>query len=482
MSSLKRSPLILCFSMVLSFPALAQQAVVIEKDNPNEPVSFVPLADSNQTMVSVQAAAAKVEPTPSYTERLDDLVTAYELGEGRVFLEKAERGELFYALGRETIMAKPEDRNWGNYRSLAYQAALQNARAEYIEWLNKTTTASTATQLFDNAGQMPEFTLDEIGSRNKISEVLNKALAVTSGKLDAQLMEMGIDAEEFKAASEEKRATLFRDAITTRVRTRAIGDLSGIIPVKTFEAFDEKGNHEVAVAIVASERMRQFVADVTRSKGDFVPEPNRAGDLTLMERLRTNKGALLDDFGIRKMYDQEGYPVLVSFGQSSNPYRDGSSRQAANGRKVSFEHAKAQASANFAYLFKSSGVSSSIASQSAEEKNIGVARLEGVDQLLSEESTMSFLATLDKTINTQGSVKNMAGTRELFRWTAKHPMYGHEINGVVYIWHPRAEQQARALKNFTPKKKVAATAVKPVVEQGTAGVSQSRSLMSADDF
>ena len=29
-------------------------------------------------------------------------------------------------------------------------------------------------------------------------------------------------------------------------------------------------------------------------------------------------------------------------------------------------------------------------------------------------------------------------------------MHGHEINGVVYLWHPLVEQNARQLRDFKP--------------------------------
>jgi hypothetical protein len=60
-------------------------------------------------------------------------------------------------------------------------------------------------------------------------------------------------------------------------------------------------------------------------------------------------------------------------------------------------------------------------------------------------------------------------------------MHGHEINGVVYLWHPLVEQNARQLRDFKPtRNSQSGQANERPANQ--AGSSQSRNLMSADDF
>jgi hypothetical protein len=225
---------------------------------------------------------------------------------------------------------------------------------------------------------------------------------------------------------------------------------------------------------------RFLTLDVIKSKGDIAAKPDRAASKTVMEQLRSNKAALLDEFGIRRIYDEQGYPVLVSFGQSSNPYRGSNYQTRADNRDISYASAKSQAYANFAYLFKSTGSSTESNSQKASRTTTGVARAEQNGIINSEESALTFIKAIDREISARGKVNNLTGTKELFRWTAKHPFHGHEINGVVYIWHPIAEQNARSLKNFKPKKVTAVTHTQK--QKTTAGVSSSADRMRADDF
>lgn len=414
--------------------------------------------------------------------KIDDMIAEYESsGPGQSFRKKADQGMLFYTTAAANVMVKPESRDWGNARVMAYKEALLKAQAKYIEFLGVSTTANSVSELFDDASQMPSFTEKELRSSNKLMELIDKAVAVTSGKLDEKLREMNIDPEEFNKAPREKRALLFERSVEEAVTTKARQSLTGVIPVKTFEAYSKEGDHVVAVAIVASEKFRQFVHDIARSKGDISLLSDKAASATIVERLRKDPTALINEFGIRRMYDEQGYPVLVSFGQSSNPYRGSDYQQRADSRELSFSYSKSQAYGNFAYLFNSMGASEQKSSQKMQNKRIGIVREEDQSISETEEAVVDFVSTMDREISARGSVTNLPGTKELFRWTKKHPMYGHEINGVVYIWHPVSEQIARDMRNFKPKNQAAEKTKKNTIK-GQQGTSQSRDLMSVDDF
>lgn len=410
---------------------------------------------------------------------IDDMIAEYRRTEGRGFVDKTRSGKLYFGVGQANVMLRPESRDWGNARVMAYKEALLNAKADYLTHLGTSVVASSATRLFDDASQMPEFTPAELTSRNKLEEVLNKAVAVAGGVLDEKLTDLGIDPEEFRSAPSEKRAVMFERSVSDSVTQRARHELTGVIPVKSFEASDADGNHVVAVAIVASPKMRAFIDDVIASKGDIAPNADKASSMPL-EQLFADKSALLNEFGIRRMYDDQGYPVLVSFGQSGNPYRGSDYQQLYDNRKVSFAAARADAFGNFATLFKSTGTFDETKSDVIRNQRVGIVRAEGRDISESEESSRAFIRALEQEMETTGRVKDLAGTRELLRWTAKHPTYGHEINGVVYVWHPVSEQNARQLRENRPQPKRQAEARQPV--NGQAGGSQSMKLMSADDF
>ncbi len=331
-------------------------------------------ADVQTSMEIAQAAQPEIED-PGL--KVEALIEEFETnGIGSKFRQRADRGELYYTTAIATVMAKPENREWGNFRVMAYKEALMKAQAKYVESLGVSIRSESVQKLFDDKTQMPNFTAEELRSSSKMMEVLNKAVAYAGGVLDQKLEELGIDPSEFNAAPPEKRAVMFERSVSERTISKARQSITGVIPVKTFEAYDSQGNHVVAVAIVASPRFRQFVEDVINSKGDIAPKPKRASVESIVSQLRTDKRALLDEFGIRRLYDEKGYPVLVSFGQSSNPYRGSDYQTRADNRDVSYAAAKGQAYANFAYLFKSTASSNETTEQKAKRSTVGIARKE----------------------------------------------------------------------------------------------------------
>jgi len=450
--------------------AYAQEAVEVQEISEQE-------LDTTAADIA-QAARPQVTDPGMEIEALIEDFEASPLGQSF-----RDRPGLFYTTASTVVMAKPESRDWGNARVMAYKEALLKAQAKYVEHLGVSVRTESINRLFDDKTQMPSFSEADLRASSKLGELFDKAVAVVGGKLDGELQEMGIDPAEFRAAPQEKRAKLFERSVAETTVTRARQTLTGVIPVKTFEAHNENGDHAVAVAIVASSKFRQFVHDIAQSKGDIAPDPAKASPQPLLQMLRSDKRALINEFGIRRMYDEQGYPVLISFGQASNPYRGDDYQQRADNRELSYAAAKASSYANFAYLFNATGASEQATSQKMSRQTSGVVRAEGQSITESEEQTQEFIQTIDREISARGSISNLPGTRELFRWSEKHPLYGHEINGVVYIWHPLSEQNARQLRDFKPAHTSSQGAQQPQNRSsGQAGTSQSRDLMSADDF
>ena len=436
---------------------------------------------TSQATTVDEAVAEAAEPAPvDPGMKLIEQIDAWKYGAGAALAERADNGDIFMAEGIAFVKVTPEANDWADHRLMAYKEALMNAQAQFIEFEGISTRAETLSKFFDDKSQMPSFSPEELQSSSKLEEVLNKAIALAGGKLDEQLNELGINPDEFNAAPPEKRARLFENSISEQVSTRARASLTGLMPVKTFEANDAQGRHAIAVVVVASDKMRQFVYDMKQSKGDLAPNPRKAGGPSLRERFSSNKSALIHEFGIRKMYDENGYPVLVSFGQSGTGYNGSDFNRQMNARKGAFMHAKADAYANFAYLLNAVGNAESTTRKSSMNVTDGVVRAEQGGVMESEETRTEMVKAINNEISARGSISDLPGTRQLLRWTAKHPQHGNEINGVVYVWHPVSEQNARDMRNFKPKRNEQAQTRK--ASTGTAETRQSRDLMSADDF
>ncbi|MBA1235312.1 DUF6844 domain-containing protein [Stutzerimonas nitrititolerans] len=482
-----KTALTLAFAAISTFslPIAAQATTEVQPQQAATPQLDSLQGPEQDALEAEIAAASAPEPMDPGTELMEQ-VDNWLSGGGAGLAAKAERGDVFLGQGFAVVKASPDSRDWADHRIMAYKEALMSAQSEFIQWEGIRARAETVSRFFDareDRSQMPTFEPEELQNTSKLAELLDKVLAVAGGKLDEQLRELGIDPEEFQAAPAEKRALLFENSINEKIAVSARASLTGLVPVKTFEAHDADGNHAIAVVVVASDKMRQFVHDMKSSRGDMAPDPKRASPVPLREQFAADKQALIKEFGIRKMFDENGYPVLISFGQSGTGYTGSDFSQKMDARKGAFLYAQADAYANFAYLLNSTGTAELETTRASRKTTEGIATLEKGGAVQSEESRMELVKRINNEIAARGSISDLPGTRQLLRWTAKHPQYGNEINGVVYIWHPVAEQSARDMRNFTPQR-ASQDRAEQVRESssGSAGTSQSRDLMSADDF
>lgn len=440
-------------------PATEQQAVAIEEA----------IADA--------AVPQVVDPRAE----LDELISIYnESGKGAAFQRRHDNRQLFYTVSRARVKVAADHPDWANFRVMAFEEALLKAQAEYMKFLGVTVRAK-ALQSVKEDPTMPEFTRDDLGNTNKFEEILDKAVTVLGAQLDSMLDENDIDPEKFKALPKEKKKDLLRNAIEKRTLTTASAELSGMIPVQTFEANNAEGRHEVAVAVVASPKFKSWVSSIITNKGNLKANPRKVGGATVRQIVGKNPAALFQQFGIRRIYNDKGYPVLVSYGQAGNSYTGNDYDERAEGREMALRHADAQAYANFAFLFKSHGMFSQEEGRKTIEKTVGKIQQEADGSTFSsKERSKEFVSTLNETISAKGHVSNLPGVRKLTTWVYKHPEYNQEIVGVIYTWSPQSNRLARELKRATRTNKPAA-AQKTQKRTSTNAV-MGQEMMDVDDF
>ncbi|MEZ6852951.1 DUF6844 domain-containing protein [Halodesulfovibrio aestuarii] len=440
-----------------------------------------PATQEQAAVIEEAVAEAAVPQVLDPRAELDELISIYNgKGKGALFLEKQDQGQIFYTVSRARVKVSADHPDWANFRTMAFEEAYLKAQAEYMKFLGVSVRAA-ALQSIKEDPTMPEFTREELGSTNKFEEILEKAVAVVGSKLDNMLSENGIDPEKFKALPREKKKELLRNTIEKRTVTTASAELSGMIPVQTFEANNSEGRHEVAVAVVASPKFKSWISSIIANKGDLRPNPRKVGGPSVRSIVGNKPAALFQQFGIRRIYNQDGYPVLVSYGQAGNAYTGTDYDERAEGREMAMRHADAQAYANFAFLFKSHGMFSQDAGRKEVEKTVGTVEQQADGSIFSsKERSKEFISTLNQTINAKGCIKNLPGVRKLTSWTYKHPEYNQEIVGVIYTWSPQSSKLATDLKKTVTAKKTAAAphAKKQVSPNAVMG----QEMMDVDDF
>ena len=210
---------------------------------------------------------------------------------------------------------RTDDKRWGKARSLAYTQAFIDATKQYVERTGQRIKNTSLRKYFEQDLDESELVYQPgETSDDYLSRVLTKAAALGERKLDQALAESGMSPDEIERMTPPQKKTTFSDVLSRRVATEAFGSANGLIPVKTFEAYDDEGNSAVGVVAVASPRMRHLARQVAKGK-PIRPDRDRARSPVADQVSALSDEDLLSEFGPRVWWDEHGYPMIVAFGQ-----------------------------------------------------------------------------------------------------------------------------------------------------------------------
>ena len=254
----------------------------------------------------------------------------------------------------------------------------------------------------------------------------------------------------------------------------SIGDLAGLTVMQTFEGHDGKGNHQIGLVAVVSPKMKSFAQSVLRLRGNFPADKAKAQDLRALVK---DKEALLQDFGTRWLYDQNGLPILVSFYQWGLDASGNDPILAAQARDIAVKKATELADAQIAeWLAASATLTTKSETDEKYEKAVDRA-IDGYVSQLSPSTTL--IDGLDEIFEQRAHVANLTGLKTLTTWGLKHPLSNQMVIGVVRIWSAAGETATRAVKDARPMQPPTETTSIP---NRPAGTVKGRDFNSADDF
>ena len=361
--------------------------------------------------------------------------------------------------------------DWVKARTIAVSDAYLQAQADYIVSQMQTILKSTVREFTKGPDVAPAYKQDP-RSTGQAADVLRKVLAVANGTLDEQLRGMGIDPQKYESAPEAQKIDLLRTTIKETVTKRAFGSVAGMMPVMTFEGNDGAQNYQVGVVAVASNLMVDFARQVLTARGQFVPDPKKASDTT---RLYSSAEQLLHQFGVRRCFDEQGLPIIVSFAQWGSSYRGTDQAMAANYRDAARAQAVSQADGQIADFLKGSASSDSTTNTGQEIAK--VASL--LPDSTTEEDTKTISDTVKQSIKRISAVQ-LSGVRTLRSYTLKHPASSTPILGVIRMWSAASEQNMRSMMNVG--KPISPSTPGATGTRTPAGVTKSQELMDTSDF
>lgn len=366
------------------------------------------------------------------------------------------------AYGDAIVKVKSDNYKWIDARSMAYTEALIDAYTKIALEQSTTNQNIILKELIDDQTPLNEEDLkteqkegtvwnkieDFAGEKTakQLDVLLDKAVALTGGKLDQELEKLGIDSTQYKAAPKEKKKTLLKSAITQKSITKALADTSGMIPLQTFEGTDGKGNYAVRVAVSKSPNRIALVKSMLRNGSNVPAQANKKSSKTIEEQVILPDDVLFNQFGTRLLYDKEGYPVLISFGQAG-VINSGSEAMKAVKLESARNLAKTNARAALTNLLRSSTVFKSVVTQVSKAAT-DMKLISGDDGITEEMiESVDYTNSTDNTSTTRSQITNFAGIRELHSWSYIHPQLGHEVVGTILMWSPKTAAHAEGMKN-----------------------------------
>ena len=359
-------------------------------------------------------------------------------GPGRAIRAKEE---LNVVQGTSLVALKADNKRWGKARSLAYQNAFVQAMGAYIASVRQRTSVSLMRDYF--AEDIPENELKYQEGEppdSYVKRVVLKSAALVERTLDQKLAESGMSDDEIRRLSTPvQKRTELAERISRRTLNEAMGSAAGLIPVKTFEGVDDEGNSAIGVVAVFSERMRHIANQISR--GDVIrPDPDRTRDSIMDQIASYEDDELPNEFGIRVMWDEQGYPAIVSFGQWGWSPANLSKRKRAQRRKFAMKQAGNDALSHLTIFIRAG-------TRFTEESNVG-ADLEEAFNLprggVPEEIEETEIA--DKLVETARIKAEVAltGYTQERSWSVRHPLLEEqELAGVVAYWSPAREDAIR---------------------------------------
>lgn len=417
-----------------------------------------------QDVQAEQPASTTQETVAASKEDSEDAYSYVEEKSRKYILEKrrkfaTEGKQVFIHSGTAVIKVKPTEAGWADARVLAYIEAQQKARESLLKQLDNNIKTNTIRSAF-KTDKLPEFTLEEIQEQSKFEAILNKIVALTDVTLDTKLEEMGVDPSEYDAAPPSKRKKILENSITRNVITTSRADITGTQIMKSFEKTDANGRTAVSVVVATSNKKKNLLATLKKSKGNIEPTPSKA-KMSVEDYLEKHRSNLMYQIGTKLHWDERGYPVLLSFGMSGNNCNIADYDECISNREFSFLDAELNAWAHLSEAYNLTGSVDSKSSSTSIETNTATLTLRDDNNTeLQKDPIAQVIKEIELTSKMTSSVKGLTGIQEATRWSVKHPVTNREINGVVLVWHPLSEQETRSFKaNKSNKKKASAAKI-----------------------
>lgn len=392
-------------------------------------------------------AAVKTHVKLSAKSRVDKDIDAWCAETGTV-LGFVKGKNSFYVKGVERVVDNVNSPSFIKSRSLAYSKAYQNAVSEYIFRRFGQSVSEQYQRTFNDysVGVPPD------NVKNAFERIAEKTAQLTEAKLDEGLRKLGVT----PSGSLESKRKLAQNLIVKKSVKTASGNSAGLLPVQTFEGWDENGKYAVGV-VVRGGVVTESIADCLKRK--VRPTLSRPEQGMSVAEAMPSDEELVSQFGVRMFFDENGTPALLSIGQWGSSYTGEDEDRA----EEAMDHAREQAS-DEADDGLTMFINSTLAMRSESERGEDAGR-EAESYADGSEVEREIKMSLDRKFkeSTMRGHDKMAGRMPVagFPKVIVHPANGRKIAVSAVVWS--FDQYDAMSRTDTRRKPVA----KPKTQQPT---------------
>jgi len=349
----------------------------------------------------------------------------------------------FIADGIAEINVDTHNLQWGQRRNIAFKQAIQHAQVNYITNLNidhfKTTQVTHAS-----SGEAPNFSQkekDNYHQQQSSNNIKNKLFNAITKKLDP----------DSNTNDEEKINNLTKSAYTDvevtgeSTELNVAAELSGVYVVKTYEAITAQGVTWVAAVVRGSINTKRQVAALYEGGSAYQPvKEKQAQGINPHQWFSNHYENLYKEFGSRLIWDEEGYPVMLSFGQASNWLAKGTEKYDRYDQHFVPSMARNDAIAAMSRVFNLQGSLNSknfTGTKTGEKMTI---TYDGKTQSQMKDQVNNMITNMDELAKMSSKISGMQGVTILGQYENYHPITGQKIIGYVLAWSPKYAAKAQA--------------------------------------
>lgn len=374
----------------------------------------------------------------------------------------AKKGkDAFYLQGIERVSENVRSPNFVRARTIAYAKAYQRAVASYV--MDK--FGQAAVEQFDTyfSDQSSDRLQPAADVKSTVARIAEKTAQLAEAKLDEGLRALGVT----PAGTVAQKRKLACDALVKRSMQDAVGASAGLLPVQTFEGWNEDGQYAIGVVVRGGLDTETIAECLKNKQRPLLTRP--AAGLTIEEALPTEE-ELVSQFGVRLFFDKNGVPALLSFGQWGSAYTGTDPDMAEDAMDHALAQAETEADDQLT-LFINSTISVKRESERGEQKDVDV--VFDANNLPTEQAVKTFIDRISRTSKMTGA-DTMIGRSTVFKKVVPHPN-GHKLAICVRLWSfDKYDAMKRVIER--PAAAQPAPAVAPAsVSKGTSGKRRGRS-------